>query len=61
MIGNLDDELGDKAFFRGEALGFVAEIWHVWFMANYVTHCLMLVIRIEELNLGTKVSQSMTS
>lgn len=60
MIGNLDDELGDKAFFCGEALGFVAGIWHVWFMANYLTLCLMLVIQIKKLTLDTKVRQSVT-
>lgn len=60
MIGNLDDELGDKAFFCGEALGFVAGIWHVWFMANYLTLCLMF-IRIEKLTLDTKVRQSVAT
>jgi hypothetical protein len=30
----------------------------VWFVANYATLCLRLVVRIEELTLGRKVRQS---
>jgi hypothetical protein len=33
----------------------------VWFVANYVTLCLRLVVRIEELNLSRNVRQSMAS
>jgi hypothetical protein len=34
---------------------------HVWFMANYATLCLRLVVQIEKLNLGRKVRQSLAS
>jgi hypothetical protein len=33
----------------------------VWFVANYATLCLRLVVRIEELTLGTKVRQSVAN
>jgi hypothetical protein len=33
----------------------------VWFMVNYVTLCLILVVQIEELTLDRKVRQSVTS
>jgi hypothetical protein len=33
----------------------------VWFVANYATLCLRLVVRIEELTLGIKVRQSVAS
>jgi hypothetical protein len=33
----------------------------VWFVANCVTLCLRLVVRIEELTLGRKVRQSVAS
>jgi hypothetical protein len=33
----------------------------VWFVANYATLCLRLVVRIEELTLGRKVRQSVAS
>jgi hypothetical protein len=33
----------------------------VWFVANYATLCLMLVVRIEELTLGRKVRQSVAT
>jgi hypothetical protein len=34
---------------------------HVWFVPNYATLCLRLVVQIEELTLGRKVRQSVTS
>jgi hypothetical protein len=37
------------------------DIGHVWFVANYATLCLRLVVRIEELTLGRKVRQSVAS
>jgi hypothetical protein len=33
----------------------------VWFVANYATLCLRLVVRIEELILGRKVRQSVAT
>ena len=33
----------------------------VWFAANCTTHCVRLVVRIKELTLDRKVSQSVTS
>jgi hypothetical protein len=45
--GLLSPDLGDKGV--------------VWFMAKYVTLCLRLVVRIEELTLGRKVRQSVAS
>jgi hypothetical protein len=33
----------------------------VWFVANYATLCLRLVVRIEELTLGTKVWQNVVN
>jgi hypothetical protein len=33
----------------------------VWFVANYATLCLRLVVQIEELTLGRKVRQSVAS
>jgi hypothetical protein len=39
----------------------LAVLRHVWFVANYATLCLRLVVRIEKLTLGTKVRQSVAS
>jgi hypothetical protein len=39
----------------------VNDLGLVWFVANYATLCLRLVVRIEELTLGTKVRQSVAS
>jgi hypothetical protein len=38
-----------------------AHLGSVWFVANYATLCLRLVVRIEELTLGRKVRQSVVS
>jgi hypothetical protein len=32
-------------------------IGHVWFVANYITLCLRLVVRIEELTLAEKLGK----
>jgi hypothetical protein len=37
------------------------DLGHVWFVANYATLCLRLVVQIEELTLGGKVVQSVAS
>jgi hypothetical protein len=37
------------------------EVGVVWFVPKYVTLCLTLVVRIEELTLGRKVRQSVAT
>jgi hypothetical protein len=39
----------------------VANLRHVWFVAHYVTLCLRLVVKIEELTLDRKVKQSVAN
>jgi hypothetical protein len=41
--------------FMSQVPAFLSDLWHVCFVANYVTLCLMLVVRIEELTLDRKV------
>jgi hypothetical protein len=43
------------------ALQYLNRSTDVWFVANCVTFCLRLVVRIEELTLDTKVRQNVTS
>jgi hypothetical protein len=46
---------------RRESCGWVGDLGSVWFVANYATLCLRLIVRIEQLTLGRKVRQSVAS
>jgi hypothetical protein len=60
MLVTAKEELESAQSISPQLHGF-RYVWPVWFVANYVTLCLRLVVQIEELILGRKVRQNIAN